>query len=155
MHGTSVPIPCPLDLLQCSGDAAARRRVLNGIVGDDGPAISEPQLDRVVDWLRTNGLIERLRSAQVRNDPNGPLKGTADDPRLQLAMTLRDCTCFIRIPADAGESVQAKLGDLDKKNGEAKFSYWQSMERKLANGGYYEGKEVPVQKTACELERQR
>lgn len=106
-------------------------------------------------WLENNRVVERLRDAQVKNDPDGPLKADASrDPRFQLAMTLRDCTCFIRIPADAGEPVEAKLGDLDKKNGEAKLGYWQSMERRLAEEGYYEGKEVPPQKTTCQLERE-
>lgn len=154
MNKTFVPIPCPLNLLQCNKDATARRQALNDIVGDDSSVISKPQLGRFVDWLRTNSLVERLRAAQVGNDPDGPLKATVDDPRFRLAMTLRDCTCFIRIPVDTGKPVEAKLGDLDKKNGEAKLGYWQSMERKLADGGYYEGKEVPVQKTACQLEPQ-
>jgi inositol-pentakisphosphate 2-kinase len=49
--------------------------------------------------------------------------------------------------------VEAKLGDLDRKNGSAKREYWDEMEKKLAGGGYYEGKEQPRQRTACWLER--
>lgn len=63
--------------------------------------------------------------------------------RLQLAMTLRDCSCFVRIPADGdgggdGE-VEARLGDLDRKNGEEKLGYWREMERGLVEGGFYGG----------------
>ncbi|KAB5558223.1 inositol-pentakisphosphate 2-kinase [Coniochaeta sp. 2T2.1] len=94
-------------------------------------------------WIRTNDLLPRLQRLQ------------ADAEDLELAMTLRDCTCFLRIPAhDAGRGIEAKLGDLDRKNGEAKREYWAKLERKLAEGGYYQGTESPRQRTACWLERQ-
>lgn len=70
-------------------------------------------------------------------------------------MTLRDCTCFVRIPADAGAAVEAKLADLDKKNSAAKLGYWKATERRLIEGGYYEGRERPRQRTNCQLERGR
>ncbi|KAL2271586.1 hypothetical protein VTJ83DRAFT_957 [Remersonia thermophila] len=56
---------------------------------------------------------------------------------LALAMTLRDCTCFIRIPADPSQPVEAKLADLDRKRGDVKLSYWQKTERELIEGGFY------------------
>ena len=71
-------------------------------------------------------------------------------------MTLRDCTCFVRIPADASAPVEAKLADLDKKNWAAKLGYWQATERRLIEGGYYAGWEGPPPegvRTDCQLER--
>lgn len=157
-HGTSKAALCPLDLARCRDDTAVLRQVLEHmtslITGRNAAAPPEPQLGRFAEWLETNGLIERLRAAQVRNDPGGPLGSGAHDSRFQLAMTLRDCACFIRIPADAGAPVEVRLGDMDKKNWEAKLGYWQSMERRLVDGGYYEGREEPAQRTACQLERE-
>jgi inositol-pentakisphosphate 2-kinase len=108
---------------------------------------------RLADWLRTNTLLERLRAAQMLNDPSGPLKACEFDPKFQLAMTLRDCTVFVRIPADPGRPVEAKLGDMDQKNWEDKLGYWQSMESRLVEEGYYAGKEEPRQVTDCQLQR--
>lgn len=67
-------------------------------------------------------------------------------------MTLRDCACFVRVPADARLPVEAKLADLDRKNWEAKTGYWAEMERRLVEGGYYEGREVGGVGTDCLLE---
>ncbi|KAB5570499.1 inositol-pentakisphosphate 2-kinase [Coniochaeta sp. 2T2.1] len=154
-EGRSRPL-CPLKLIRCRGDKCHH--------GDEQAAtcefctIIETLLpsevgvpERVHDtykrqlarWIRTNGLLPRLQRLQ------------ADAEDLELAMTLRDCTCFLRIPADdTSRGIEAKLGDLDRKNGEAKREYWANLERKLAQGGYYHGTESPRQKTACWLERQ-
>jgi inositol-pentakisphosphate 2-kinase len=118
------------------------------------PETTHPaQYSRLIDWLQSNSVLPRLRTAQLDNDRNGPLQADAHDPKFQLAMTLRDCTCFVRIPADPALPVEAKLADLDKKNWAAKLGYWQAMERRLIEGGYYEGREVPRVRTDCQLER--
>lgn len=110
----------------------------SGAGGDQGRIRSyKPQMSH---WIRTNELLPRLQSLQLDRDQ-------------ELTMTLRDCTCFLRVPGDASRPVEAKLGDLDRKNGSAKREYWDEMERKLTQGGYYEGKEHPRQRTACWLER--
>jgi inositol-pentakisphosphate 2-kinase len=155
-------ILCPLDLLRCRKDPAALQQVVDHIIPNHYP-VSAGQLDRLVTWLKTNSLMERLRDAQIQNDPYGPLKamgstndgsGYVDMMHLALAMTLRDCTCFLRIQGnDAHAAVEAKLADLDKKNGLAKLAYWQATEHKLAGEGYYMGTEEPKQKTTCQLER--
>ncbi len=67
-------------------------------------------------------------------------------------MTLRDCTCFIRIPYDMDAPLEAKLGDLDKKNVDAKWRYWSNMEELLAVEGFYERREQPAQRTRCMFE---
>jgi inositol-pentakisphosphate 2-kinase len=150
-------ILCPFDFLTC----ASCPNSLSNIVAHLSPldslvkpqATASAQHNRLVQWLQTNTMLPRLRAAQLANDHTGPLCADAHDPDFQLAMTLRDCTCFVRIPADPALRVEAKLGDLDKKNWAAKLGYWQAIERRLIEGGYYEGREVPRVETDCQLER--
>ncbi|KAK4239780.1 inositol pentakisphosphate 2-kinase [Achaetomium macrosporum] len=150
-------ILCPFDLLTCGSSPDALSNIvahfssLNPLIR---PQTSVPaQYNRLIQWLQTNTMLPRLRAAQLANDHSGPLCADAHDPKFQLAMTLRDCTCFVRIPADPGLPVEAKLGDLDKKNWAAKLGYWQAIERRLIEGGYYESREVPRVETDCQLER--
>ncbi|CAK7267244.1 Inositol-pentakisphosphate 2-kinase [Sporothrix epigloea] len=123
----------------------------------------------VVRWMRTTNFFRRIAAIQAEFDPCGALsvKSAIDDAsapsldRLQTAMTLRDCTCFLRITTSDGltssEPVQvsAKLGDLDRKDGRRKLAQWQIQERTLISGGFYLGTEEPRQQTRCWLERQR
>ncbi|KAK4106447.1 inositol pentakisphosphate 2-kinase-like protein [Parathielavia hyrcaniae] len=156
----SPPILCPLDFLTCANSPATLTQIANHLCSLN-PLIPSPQTThpaqyrRLIDWLRTNTVLARLRAAQLANDRQGPLRADAHDPEFQLAMTLRDCTCFVRVPADAALPVEAKLADLDKKNWAVKLGYWQAMERRLIEGGYYEGREVARVGTDCQLEKKR
>ncbi|KAK4032558.1 inositol pentakisphosphate 2-kinase [Parachaetomium inaequale] len=150
-------ILCPLNFLTCATSPPALTNILTHL-STLSPPISPPispqttppsQYARLTHWLQTNTLLPRLRTAQLANDDAGPLgvddaDADAHEPSFQLAlaMTLRDCACFVRIPADSTRPVEAKLADLDKKNWEAKLGYWRDMERRLVEGGYYEGKGV-------------
>ncbi|KAL2260394.1 hypothetical protein VTK26DRAFT_5600 [Humicola hyalothermophila] len=138
-------ILCPLDFLHCPTNPPVLSHVLAHLSSlSTAPSPQPPpahQLARLRRWLRTNTVLPRLRAAQLANDQRGPLEADAHDARFQLAMTLRDCTCFVRVPADPSAPVEAKLGDLDKKNWAVKLAYWQATERRLIEGGYYEGKE--------------
>ncbi|KAL2140067.1 hypothetical protein VTI28DRAFT_4281 [Corynascus sepedonium] len=158
-------ILCPLNFLACPTSPPALADVLAYLATALDPPIRRvettppAQYDRLVHWLRTNDLIPRLRAAQLAHDGDGagPLgaAAAARDPAaaasLQLAMTLRDCACFVRVPTDPGAPVEAKLGDLDKKNWVAKLGYWQGMETKLIEGRYYEGREVDGVEVNCQL----
>ncbi|KAK3391938.1 inositol-pentakisphosphate 2-kinase [Sordaria brevicollis] len=118
--------------------------------GDGMSKVDEIYRVALVQWLQSNTLLPKLRNAQERLDP-AP-EGTSDKEELALAMTLRDCTCFVRISEDAetgNVKVEAKLADLDKKNWEAKLEYWKGMDDVLKEGGYYEGVEVPKVATRC------
>ncbi|CAK7568368.1 MAG: Inositol-pentakisphosphate 2-kinase [Sporothrix epigloea] len=123
----------------------------------------------VIRWMRTTDFFRRIAAIQAEFDPCGALSvqtatDDAADPyldRLQTAMTLRDCTCFLRITTSDGQTssepvqISAKLGDLDRKDGRRKLTQWQIQERTLISGGFYLGTEEPRQQTRCWLERQR
>jgi len=149
---TAKPIDCPLDLLGCGADAVSLSQAIASLAPSLEP--SSRNYARLADWLKTNTLLPRLRDLQTTLDPSGPLVADAHDPNFQLAMTLRDCSCFVRIPADPESPVEVRVADLDKKNWQAKLEYWQATEQGLIDEGYYEGKEQIHQQTSCILERQ-
>lgn len=146
------PIDCPLDLLACREDEASMEQAMKSLV----PGLEKGSRDweRLAEWLRGNELLPGLRELQTGLDPLGPLEADPRDEKFQLAMTLRDCSVFVRIPGEEGAEVEAKVADLDKKNWEAKLEYWRATERGLIEEGYYEGR-VGGEGTNCLLERRR
>lgn len=149
-------ILCPLAFLAAATDPSSLSAILDHLAPQSplapAPEREQQQRARLADWLRTNTLFPRLRAAQLASDRGGPLAvAEAHDPRFQLAMTVRDCACFVRVPADPSAPVEAKLADLDKKNWAAKLGYWRATERALIEGGYYEEREEPRQETDCRL----
>ena len=152
-HVKSQPIRCPLDLLECAVDPSALSRSVDSLATLSSVPLSPSHRRRLARWLQSNTLLLRLRDLQASHDRTGPIAAEAHDSDFQLAMTLRDCSCFVRIPADSDGAVEARLADLDKKNWEAKLRYWQATERELVDGGYYHGTEEPGQLTSCLLER--
>lgn len=81
-----------------------------------------------------------MRYLQAQLDAKGVLGHSSCpdcDHRLRLAMTLRDCSLFIRIPwADPNAPIEAKLGDLDFKS-HGKMGDWLEKEEGLLHGGWY------------------
>lgn len=151
---TDNPIDCPLMLL----DPPSLTQSLSTLLSPSLPSPDESTdhyRTRLSHWLQTNTLLPRLRFLQQSNDPLGPLAADPSNPAFQLAMTLRDCSVFIRIPADPTLPVEACIADLDKKNWEAKTEYWRATERGLIEDRYYEGKEMPRWQTNCLLEREK
>jgi inositol-pentakisphosphate 2-kinase len=128
--------------------------------------------DYLADPSRGHGMLNLIRELQKELDPHGILKiaplpltnYSRDDSeisqhvvqeailerhaplqRLSHAMTLRDCTVFIRIiRTDTGScTIEAKLGDLDPKPPEEeKVTKWAKDERSLVVDGHYEGIET-------------
>jgi inositol-pentakisphosphate 2-kinase len=85
-------------------------------------------------------LLEHLREKQVELDEHGVLAGN-DPHKLRLAMTLRDCSLYVRTTHGAPNTheepeIEAKLGDLDFKS-EAKLQDWKTKEEQLIAGGWY------------------
>ncbi|KAK4458996.1 hypothetical protein QBC42DRAFT_275390 [Cladorrhinum samala] len=174
--------PCPLDFIVCNGSNSnisssfsstldgspptkaavtftseqkkqSISSILTSILAPSPLATSLSPDPRLVSWIQTNTLLPSLRQAQLDNDTTGPLDPKSKPEQLALAMTLRDCSVYLRVPTDPNAKVEAKLGDLDKKDVGQKLEYWREMETELIQGGYYEGTEKPRQKTNCVIER--
>ncbi|RFU31099.1 hypothetical protein B7463_g5262, partial [Scytalidium lignicola] len=156
---------CPLDLL--SKDPKTLDKVTRQLLRS---STSSKQALQVTKWLRTNTLLPKLRDLQAELDPKGVLEDPEDD-KLRIAMTLRDCTVYLRFPPKASScgkqssngnniekyenlEVEARLGDLDLKSS-AKVSYWIFMERGLIDEGWYTGteKEEDKQPLTCALSK--
>ncbi|KAK7749061.1 Inositol-pentakisphosphate 2-kinase [Diatrype stigma] len=164
--GTPPPPPpvCRLGLIH--DDPAIFRATVDEIVAPWAVAErwSEHDRARLAAGLRASGVLERIRDLQVSGDP-APGKALFEgpsDPDFGLAMTLRDCSCFVRMTATTaaaaagddhhdGAGVVVKLADVDKKNWHEKQTYWQTSHRNLVKGGWYEGKEDPPMETHCLL----
>ncbi|OLN85777.1 Inositol-pentakisphosphate 2-kinase [Colletotrichum chlorophyti] len=108
-----------------------------------------PHAEVLYELLKKTSLIPLLKKVQVQKDPKGPLKAGMNDDGLPIAMTLRDCSLFIRYRvgrSGAGKAVvdegsfEAKLSDLDIKNVAWKLSEWQDKERALVEQGWYTGR---------------
>ena len=80
-------------------------------------------------------LILKLKELQSECDRTGVL-GEDTDARLSLAMTLRDCTLFLKVPKDGHEPIEARLGDLDIKS-KNKIPEWRKKEKELREGDWY------------------
>jgi inositol-pentakisphosphate 2-kinase len=143
---------CPLDLV--SNSSADLRRVSSQLVG---PNRSLAMIERFAKWLETNTLLRNLLSYQKRLDQKGVLVGDVDDENFLAAMTLRDCTVFVKFHSEeTGKEVEARLGDLDLKS-RAKKEYWRRTELELIEEGWYEGKESRenAQPLVCQLSHER
>ncbi|OTB20540.1 hypothetical protein K445DRAFT_312999 [Daldinia sp. EC12] len=140
----STPV-CPLGLLH-QDDA-----VVMSTIDRLAPDWSERDRVRLAEALRESGVLERLRDLQEEGDSGDALFTRPSDANFGLSMTLRDCSCFVRMPIKEGEPVIIKLADVDKKNWLQKQSYWQKRHDDLVMGGWYDGSESPPIETACVL----
>lgn len=86
-------------------------------------------------------LLNTLRDRQSQLDHVGVLNAKGVDGIFDLcrAMTLRDCTLYVR---RIGNAFEARLGDLDLKRPE-KLSIWKSTERALIEEGWFTNTEAP------------
>lgn len=104
--------------------------------------IAQPARDQIAAQLRgITGLpaLKELRRQQDLHDPVGPLHANPADPEFALAMTIRDCTCFVQIALGPLETEPRRLhfGDLDWKDPKRKFEHWRGTEEALVDGGFY------------------
>ncbi|CZT49449.1 uncharacterized protein RSE6_10300 [Rhynchosporium secalis] len=136
---------CPLNLL--SEDKNINMNTAKAITW---PHAEPDTVEQLENWLGGFGreMMKGLKDAQVRMGGRGVLAATPDDEfenlNLRIAMTLRDCSVFVRLTDDKGKEageIEAKMGDLDVKS-PGKLSYWQETERSLIDGGWYTNKEA-------------
>lgn len=135
---------CPFDLVSERIDD--RRRAAHKITSEMALA------DFLVEGAQP--LFAILRDQQRFLDPRGVLRASGADGIYDLcrAMTLRDCTLFVRA-GPAG--IEARLGDLDFKQPE-KLARWRDVERKLIDEGWYvnaEAEAVWSEERICRLSR--
>lgn len=137
---------CPLDLTLHEG-----RRLAQVIFP---PKQFDEFYPRFSAWLSSTTLLPRLRQIQETLDPVGVLKNNKNDEKFRAAMTFRDCTVFVRFPANAEDDhlIEARIGDLDLKSPD-KAQYWKDTENALINEGWYTGteKKEDRQPLACQL----
>lgn len=135
---------CPFDLV--SEKVEDRRRAAGKITRE--PALAEFLVEGA------QPLFAILRDQQRFLDPRGVLRVAGADGIYDLcrAMTLRDCTLFVR---GGAAGIEARLGDLDFKQ-PGKLSRWKDVERKLIDEGWYLNKEaesVWCEERICQLSR--
>ncbi|KAI0902236.1 hypothetical protein F4806DRAFT_490708 [Annulohypoxylon nitens] len=144
--GIREPAPvCPLGLLH------ENPAVVMSTLERLAPSWTEQDLMRLAKAFRKSGVLERLRDLQEEGDTGDALFTRPFDARFGLSMTLRDCSCFVRVPIDPDKPVTIKLADVDKKNWRQKQSYWQRRHNDLVDDGWYHEAEKPPVETACVL----
>lgn len=141
------PPVCPLGLVD--SDPAVVLETIRLLAPDWSPE----EQDRLQQAFSSSGIFHKLRDLQVQGDPGDTMFTNPQDEDFGLAMTLRDCTCFVRMPKSADGDIEIKLADVDRKNWESKAEYWQHSHTNLVENGYYHGTESPRMETACLIER--
>ncbi|OHE92352.1 inositol-pentakisphosphate 2-kinase [Colletotrichum orchidophilum] len=143
--------PCPLWLdpqrVAPKGKEEVRQKALASlfqysISGDNKHAAT------LYGLLEKTSILTLLKKHQTQKDPRGPLNASKDDEGFSIAMTLRDCSLYMRYRVEkdgpgetvVADSFEAKLADLDKKNVSWKFKEWQDKERALIDEGWYTGR---------------
>ncbi|KAJ5054500.1 uncharacterized protein L3040_000773 [Drepanopeziza brunnea f. sp. 'multigermtubi'] len=141
---------CPLKLVSGNREhiASCAKIIL-------GPRATQAELNRFVAWLSTTTLLRRLRDCQQAMDTQGVMQPDLSNEKLLVAMTLRDCTVFVRFPDGPIRDVrrlEARIGDLDVKSPD-KAKYWKDTERPLIEEGWYVNGEAieRTQKSDCLL----
>ncbi|RPA95797.1 hypothetical protein L873DRAFT_1829706 [Choiromyces venosus 120613-1] len=149
------PSLCPLDL--SSQEESRVRNTLQHILpsvppknlqlrrGESWEDARKVIEDHTADFLVSSELMPLLKRLQLELDPLGPIQVAREGSQYHrekfvTAMTVRDLTIFLRINLDGG--VEARIGDLDLKTGEAgKWDYWSKVEQSLVANDYYTGSE--------------
>ncbi|KAF1835620.1 hypothetical protein BDW02DRAFT_567796 [Decorospora gaudefroyi] len=112
------------------------------IIADNFDAVVSSIVEGLLDYLTAGDgfdLLRHLLKLQKTLDPLGVLNRPQQGPcvklfdhNLRLAMTLRDCSLFIKVAYNASgvTDITSKLGDLDFKSAE-KIADWTEKERQL------------------------
>ncbi|KAL8934489.1 MAG: hypothetical protein Q9216_005889 [Gyalolechia sp. 2 TL-2023] len=136
-HRTEI---CPLTLVDGNQDhlSSALARVLGRSKGAPLNLLDFAQ--QLLLFFEDSPLLGLLRDLQVEKDPKGILEADPSDTDFMTAMTIRDCTLFLKIPNQEGTKAQieARLGDLDLKTPDGnKAEYWRKTEQQLIDEGWY------------------
>ena len=122
---TDAQATCPLKLV--SGVVEDRKHTAEAITNDQ----------ELQDYLTNEAqpILQQLRFWQAKLDPHGILHVSDEQAMFDFckAMTLRDCTLFLK---RTGGQVEARFADLDIKQPE-KFATWKKVEHELISSGWY------------------
>ncbi|MCJ1311727.1 Inositol-pentakisphosphate 2-kinase [Agyrium rufum] len=149
---------CPLYLVEY--DNVRTAQIVEDILHDNAGTLPDLETENMVKegvkiFIHDTLLLTKLRDLQTKYDPKSFLDESEDqdEENIRLAMTLRDCTLFLKIRRDSGKVLEARLGDLDLKSSK-KLAHWKAVERQLIDSGWYsrapEDLENPI---ACRLGR--
>jgi len=153
---------CPLYLL--SQNLTEVESVVEAVVPTETSALDCEKVSRV---LHENSLVARLFDVQkkwdvvglagIGADPEAPLD-PSDREAIGIAMSIRDCTFYVKIERHGGGSiqqVQTRLGDLDPKQVTPEnIQKWCETEKVLINEGWYEVQDGRPSAYRCALEGQ-
>jgi inositol-pentakisphosphate 2-kinase len=142
---------CPLQLLHGNSTSLqpwSQATVTQQFHGATRPStvVVSALVKALVDYLTIGdglALLQHLLNLQSSLDPHGvlcrpKLNAETFDNNLRLAMTLRDCSLFIKVSYNTTgvTGIESKLGDLDFKSAE-KIVDWMDKERQLLQDGSY------------------
>ncbi|KAJ3520898.1 hypothetical protein NM208_g13531 [Fusarium decemcellulare] len=131
--------PCPLTL--ANPDAPSAISSPFRFAPKLASKADNPLVRQLLARTANHQVIRDLRSLQNFADSNGPLHAEKHDPMFSLAMTIRDCTCFVQmnlgpnVPDD--QRLRLRLGDFDLKDTDMKFRRWTSAEHDLIDSACY------------------
>ncbi|KAI4255804.1 MAG: hypothetical protein L6R35_007510 [Caloplaca aegaea] len=131
---------CPLALVADDQEviSSALKSILSGCKG--APLDLPNFVHKLRPFFCNNEIIKMLRDLQIQKDPDGIFESDPSSLDFMTAMTLRDCTMFLKIPnRDSAEAqIEARLGDLDLKTPDGnKAEYWKQTEQQLIDDGWY------------------
>ncbi|KZF21739.1 hypothetical protein L228DRAFT_283869 [Xylona heveae TC161] len=133
---------CSLDLTSRDQETIARA-VSYVIPKDLGNVHTADKLrQRLLAFFKKSTLLQRLKELQEDLDKRGVLQEDPTSEKFLIAMTIRDCTLFLKVSADDEIPIEARIGDLDLKSpDQGKADYWRSLERALIEQGWYDASE--------------
>lgn len=123
--------PCPL-ALGCGGapqQASSPFRIAPQLAGEE-------HFREALTTIANHPALHELKLQQDLHDKLGPLHAEPSDPYFIIAMTLRDCTCFVQVHRHS-QSIKLRMGDFDRKDPLVKFERWRRAEQELIDGGFY------------------
>ncbi|KAL3464993.1 inositol-pentakisphosphate 2-kinase [Aspergillus heterothallicus] len=138
---------CPLDLVSDKFEHVLRATKF--VKGQK----DHTRLARVL--YRNSTLLKLLAHQRNMKDVGdyGPSPSSRDK---SLAMTIRDCTMYIKMPRNEKGRVEIRLGDLDLKTAcGGKAQYWLDLEHRLINDGWYMGAKGNTHPCDCSLQGPR
>ena len=86
---------CPLNLM--SSDKSKIKLFLDYVMESNSKRPSQDVQRRLIDFLYQNALLERVKRLQLDLDPHGVFKADLMSSDFLAAMTLRDCSLFLRV----------------------------------------------------------